>query len=149
MNKYSCKTFPRQGQSLSRSFSAAVVRETKRYAWLEGSTHFTKYSTILQSDWFKSLCPDPGQILRIVVWHLTRPSPRACRGWGLARETSCTRAARPRGCTFFHNYLTFFHNSTKWTPIYLSSIHVALCSLLSLLLPLDDSDATAGSKLLL
>ena len=29
-----------------------------------------------------------------------------------------TRAAiaRPRDCTFFHNYLTFFHNSTaKWT----------------------------------
>ena len=31
-----------------------------------------------------------------------------------------TRAAiaRPRDCTFFHNYLTFFHNSTaKWTTI--------------------------------
>ena len=35
----------------------------------------------------------------------------------------------PRGCTFFHNYSTFFHNSTKWTPVHLPRCRSASATL--------------------
>ena len=35
----------------------------------------------------------------------------------------------PPGCTFFHNYSTFFHNSTKWTPVHLPRCRSASATL--------------------